>query len=53
MSRLSRKMTDELNAWKSQMIQPLWHEDEKWFRVHSRNHIRIIEGHAEAEEQGR
>ena len=39
-----KAMTEELNVWKSQMIQPLWSEDENWFRVHSRNHIRIIEG---------
>lgn len=37
-------MAEELNQWKSQMIQPLWGEDETWFRVHSKNHIRIIEG---------
>lgn len=38
-----KTMTEELDAWKSQMIKPLWTENEKWFRVHSQNHIRIIE----------
>jgi arylsulfatase A-like enzyme len=37
-------MTEELNTWKSQMMEPLWGEHERWFRVHSQNHIRIIEG---------
>jgi arylsulfatase A-like enzyme len=37
-------MAEDLDRWKSEMIGPLWTEDEKWFRVHSRNHIRIIEG---------
>jgi len=39
-----KAMAKDLESWKSQMIQPLWGEDEKWFRVHSKNHIRIIEG---------
>ena len=39
-----KSMTDQLNGWKSQMMQPLWGENERWFRIHSRNHIRIIEG---------
>ena len=37
-------MTKELNAWKSEMIEPLWGEGEQWFGIHSKNHIRIIEG---------
>lgn len=36
-------MTTKLNAWKSQMVEPLWGEAEQWFRVHSKNHIRLIE----------
>ncbi|MEM8734470.1 MAG: sulfatase [Planctomycetota bacterium] len=39
-----QSMTRELDLWKSQMKEPLWGENERWFRVHSRNHIRIIEG---------
>lgn len=37
-------MAEELNSWKSQLCEPLWTENERWFRVHSKNHIRIIEG---------
>ena len=37
-------MTKDMNTWKSQMMTPLWGEGENWFRVHSKNHIRIIEG---------
>ncbi len=37
-------MSKDLNTWKSQMAEPLWGENERWFTVHSRNHIRIIEG---------
>ncbi|MGC6463102.1 MAG: sulfatase [Pirellulaceae bacterium] len=39
-----KAMQEDLDAWKSQMIEPLWGENERWFRVHSQNHIRIIEG---------
>lgn len=37
-------MANDLNQWKSQMVEPLWGEAQKWFRVHSKNHIRLIEG---------
>lgn len=36
-------MTAKLNAWKSEMAEPLWGEAEQWFRTHSKNHIRLIE----------
>ena len=39
-----KAMQEDLDAWTSQMIEPLWGENERWFRVHSQNHIRIIEG---------
>jgi len=39
-----KMMAEELNIWKSQLCKPLWTENERWFRVHSKNHIRIIEG---------
>ncbi|MFN3193988.1 MAG: sulfatase-like hydrolase/transferase [Aureliella sp.] len=39
-------MTQDLNLWKSRLMKPLWGENERWFRIHSRNHIRIIEGEA-------
>ena len=37
---MKRRMTQ----WKSLMEQPRWGEAEQWFRTHSKNHIRIIEG---------
>ncbi|GAB5404679.1 MAG: sulfatase-like hydrolase/transferase [Aureliella sp.] len=37
-------MTDRLNNWKSEMPAPLWLEGQQWFRIHSANHIRLIEG---------
>ena len=39
-----KMMAEELNSWKSQLCEPLWTENERWFRVHSKNHVRIIEG---------
>ena len=39
-----KAMAEDLKTWRGQMIEPLWQENEKWFRVHSKNHIRIIEG---------
>ncbi len=39
-----KAMTKTLGAWKAQMMKPLWGEAERWFHVHSKNHIRIIEG---------
>ncbi len=36
-------MSKQLTAWKTEMAQPLWGEDERWFKVHSQNHIRLIE----------
>jgi arylsulfatase A-like enzyme len=39
-----QSMSKDLNAWKSEMAEPLWRENNKWFTVHSKNHIRIIEG---------
>jgi arylsulfatase A-like enzyme len=37
-------MTKDLNAWKAEMAEPLWGEGEVWFKTHSKNHVRIIEG---------
>ena len=37
-------MIQKLNAWKSELEKPRWGEAEVWFRTHSKNHIRIIEG---------
>lgn len=38
------EMKAELNAWKGELAKPLWLEGKNWFKVHSKNHIRIIEG---------
>jgi arylsulfatase A-like enzyme len=38
------RMTTELNDWKSELAQPLWTEESRWFGTHSKNHIKIIEG---------
>ena len=38
------KMIKKLNDWKSELEKPRWGEAEVWFRTHSKNHIRIIEG---------
>ncbi len=37
-------MTADLNLWKAQMPEPRWREAIRWFKVHSENHARIIEG---------
>ena len=37
-------MRKRLDQWKASMEEPRWGESEQWFRVHSKNHIRIIEG---------
>ncbi|TWT84188.1 Arylsulfatase [Planctomycetes bacterium CA13] len=37
-------MTEDLNRWKREMPQPEWREGIQWFKTHSKNHIRIIEG---------
>ncbi len=39
-----KQMTADLNHWKSKMVDPLWGEHDRWFTVHSKNHIRLIEG---------
>jgi len=40
----AEEMIGKLNAWKSELEKPRWGEAEVWFRTHSKNHIRIIEG---------
>ncbi len=40
----AEKMIRELDDWKAELEQPRWGEAEIWFRTHSKNHIRIIEG---------
>ena len=40
----SEEMIDQLNDWKAGLEKPRWNEAEVWFRTHSKNHIRIIEG---------
>lgn len=30
-------------AWKNGLQKPRWSEGEQWFRIHSKNHIRLIE----------
>ncbi|MBT7852544.1 MAG: sulfatase-like hydrolase/transferase [Opitutae bacterium] len=40
----AEKMISQLNDWKSGLEKPRWKEAEVWFRTHSRNHVRIIEG---------
>lgn len=37
-------MSKDLDSWTGQMIEPLWGEGKNWFTIHSKNHIRIIEG---------
>ncbi len=37
-------MTRRLDAWKAEMPPPLWEEGQQWFRIHSANHVRLIEG---------
>ncbi|MDG1874033.1 MAG: sulfatase [Mariniblastus sp.] len=38
------EMKLSLNSWKAEMIEPQWSENKVWFKTHSKNHIRIIEG---------
>jgi arylsulfatase A-like enzyme len=38
------EMRQRLDQWKDEMEEPRWGEEEQWFRIHSKNHIRIIEG---------
>ena len=40
----SDQMIAQLNKWKAELEKPRWDEAEVWFRTHSKNHIRIIEG---------
>lgn len=37
-------MTTDLVAWKSELAEPQWSEGIRWFKTHSQNHIKIIEG---------
>lgn len=43
-TKRAEQMISQLNAWKSSLEKPRWEEAEVWFRTHSKNHIRIIEG---------
>lgn len=36
-------MTADLNKWKSQLAEPQWSENIRWFKTHRENHIKIIE----------
>jgi arylsulfatase A-like enzyme len=40
----SDRMIALLNDWKAELEKPRWDEAQVWFRTHSKNHIRIIEG---------
>jgi arylsulfatase A-like enzyme len=40
----SDQMIDQLKDWKTGLEKPRWDEAQIWFRTHSKNHIRIIEG---------
>ena len=40
----SDQMIAQLNKWKAELEKPRWDEAQVWFRTHSKNHIRIIEG---------
>jgi len=40
----SDQMITQLNNWKAELEKPRWDEAQVWFRTHSKNHIRIIEG---------
>ncbi|MDB4459088.1 sulfatase [bacterium] len=42
-ARVSR-MTADMNQWKSELVEPQWSEAIRWFKTHSKNHIKIIEG---------
>ena len=37
-------MKEQMNVWKSKMEQPRWDEAMRWFHVHYKNHVSIIEG---------
>ena len=37
-------MKNQMNIWKSTMEQPRWDEALRWFNVHYKNHVNIIEG---------
>ncbi|WP_419189060.1 sulfatase-like hydrolase/transferase [Stieleria marina] len=37
-------MKNRMVTWKEGMQEPRWGEAEQWFKTHSKNHIRIIEG---------
>ena len=37
-------MKNQMNIWKSTMEQPRWDEALRWFHVHYKNHVNIIEG---------
>ena len=36
-------MKNQMNIWKSMMEQPRWDEAIRWFHVHYKNHVNIIE----------
>jgi arylsulfatase A-like enzyme len=40
----AEQMIAQLNEWKDGLEKPRWDEAEVWFRTHSKNHVRIIEG---------
>ena len=40
----SDQMIAQLNKWKAELEKPRWDEAQVWFRTHSKNHIRIIQG---------
>ena len=40
----SEQMIAQLKDWKAELEKPRWDEAQVWFRTHSKNHIRIIEG---------
>ncbi|QDT04381.1 Arylsulfatase precursor [Rubripirellula lacrimiformis] len=44
MPERTEAMVADMNRWKQDMAQPLWSEGTRWFKEHSKNHIRIIEG---------
>ena len=37
-------MKNQMDIWKSTMEQPRWDEALRWFHVHYKNHVNIIEG---------
>ena len=37
-------MKNQMNTWKAAMEQPRWDEAMRWFHVHYKNHVNIIEG---------